>query len=104
MIISTSNATLQVPSLRPWVIWNKFIKKEKIPTNGVTLKDGGNNLSDTEMIANTSNNFFMNLGNTLKIDQDKQLLVGTSNVLNPVLKASEKYNTFFSILDINKDE
>ena len=70
----------------------------------MTLKDGGNNLSDTEMIANTSNNFFMNLGNTLKIDQDKQLLVGTSNVLNPVLKASEKYNTFFSILDIKKDE
>ena len=46
----------------------------------------------------------MNLGNTLKIDKDKQLLVGTNNVLNPVLKASEKYNTFFSILDIKKDE
>ena len=70
----------------------------------MTLKDGGHNSSDTEIIANTSNNFFMNLGNTLKIDKDKQLLVGTNNVLNPVLKASEKYNIFFSILDIKKDE
>ena len=70
----------------------------------MTLKDGGHNSSDTEIIDNTSNNFFMNLGNTLKIDKDKQLLVGTNNVLNPVLKASEKYNTFFSILDIKKDE
>ena len=70
----------------------------------MTLKDGGNNLSDAEMIANTSNNFFMNLGNTLKINKDKQLLVGTNNVLNPVLKASEKYNTFLSILDIKKNE
>ena len=64
------------------------------------LKDGGKILSDTEMVADTFNKFFMNIGNTLKIDKDKQFFAGTNDVFDAVLKAIKKYDAYPSILHI----
>ena len=44
----------------------------------------------------------MNIGNTLKFDKDKQFLVETNNVFDPVLKAIRKYSAHPSILSIKK--
>ena len=40
----------------------------------------------------------MNTENTLKIDKDKQFLVETNDVFDPVLKAFKKYSAHPSIL------
>ena len=42
----------------------------------------------------------MNIGKTLKIDKDKQFLVETNDVFDPVLKAIKKYSAHPSILRI----
>ena len=42
----------------------------------------------------------MNIGKTLKIDKDKQFLVETKDVFDPVLKAIKKYSAHPSILRI----
>ena len=66
------------------------------------LRDGGKVISDTERVADAFNKFFVNIGNTLKIDKDKQCLVETNNVSDPVLKAIKKYSAHPSILSINE--
>ena len=69
-------------------------------TNRVILRDGGKIISDTEKVADTFNKFFVNIGKTLKIDKDKQFLVETKDVFDPVLKAIKKYSAHPSILRI----
>ena len=44
----------------------------------------------------------MNIRNTLKIDKDKQFLVETNNIFDPVLKAIKKYSSHPSILSIKE--
>ena len=44
--------------------------------------------------------FFVNIGKTLKIDKDKQFLVETNDLFDPVLKAVKKYSAHPSILRI----
>ena len=44
----------------------------------------------------------MNIGNTLKIDKDKQFLVETNSVFDSVLKAIKKYSSHPSILSIKE--
>ena len=44
----------------------------------------------------------MNIGNTLKIDKDKQFLFETNDVFDPVLKEIKKYSAHPSILSIKK--
>ena len=44
----------------------------------------------------------MNIGKTLKIDKDKQFLVETNDVFDPVLEAIKKYSAHPSILRIKK--
>ena len=66
------------------------------------LRDGGKIISDTEKVADTFNKFFVNIGNTLKIDKDKQFLAETNDVFGPVLKAIKKYSTHPSILTLKK--
>ena len=51
------------------------------------LRDDGKIISETEMVADTFNNFSVNLENTLNIDKDKQFVVEAKNVFDPVLKA-----------------
>ena len=46
--------------------------------------------------------FFVNIGKTLKIDKDKQFLVETNGVFDPVLKTIKKYSTHPSILRIKE--
>ena len=46
--------------------------------------------------------FFVNIGKTLKIDKDKQFLVETNDVFDPVLKAIKKYSAHPSILRIKE--
>ena len=55
------------------------------------LRDGGKVISDTERVADTFNKFFVNIGNTLKIDKDKQFLVDI-----------KKYSAHPSILSIKE--
>ena len=57
-------------------------------------------MSDTEKIADTFNKFFVNIGKTLKIEKDKQFLVETKDVFDPVLKAIKRYSAHPSILRI----
>ena len=71
-------------------------------TKRVILRDGGKIISDTEKVANTFNKLFVNTGNTLKVDQDKQFPVETNNVSDPVLRAIKKYSAHPSILSVEK--
>ena len=82
-----------------WVVKPNFSNKI-LGTNRVILRDGGKIISDTEKVADTFNTFFVNIGKTLKIDKDKQFLVETNDVFDPVLKAIKKYSTHPSILRI----
>ena len=66
------------------------------------LRDGGQNISDTEKVADTFNKVFVNIGNALKIDKDKQFLVGTNDVSDPVLKIIKKYSAHPIILNIKE--
>ena len=66
------------------------------------LRDGGKVISDTETVADTFNSFFVNIGNTLKIDKDKQFLFETNDVFDPVLKAIKKYSANPSVLSIKE--
>ena len=47
--------------------------------------------------------FFVNIGNTLKIDKDKRSPVETKDVFDPVLKAVKKYSAHPSILRIKEN-
>ena len=49
-----------------------------VDSNRVILRDSGKSISDTGNVVDTFNKFFVNIGNTLKIDKDKQFLVVTS--------------------------
>ena len=66
------------------------------------LRDDCKIISDTEKVADTFNKFFVNIGKTLKIDKDKQFLVETNDVFDPVLKAIKKYSAHPSILRIKE--
>ena len=66
------------------------------------LRDGGKLISDTEKVADTFNKFFVSIGNTLKIDKEKQFLVEKNDISDPVLKAIKKYSTHPSILSIKE--
>ena len=66
------------------------------------LRGGCKFISDTEKAADTFNRFFVNIGNTLKIDKDKRFLVQANNVFDPVLKAIKKYRAHLSILSIKE--
>ena len=55
------------------------------------------------MVADAFKKCFVNMGNTLKIDNDdKRLPVGTNNVPDPLLKKIKKYNTQPNILSIKE--
>ena len=71
-------------------------------TKRVILRDGGKIISDTEKVADTFNKLFVNTGNTLKIDEDKQFPVETNNVFDPVLRAIKKYSAHPSILSVKE--
>ena len=52
------------------------------------FRDGGKITSDIEKVADTFHKFFANIGKTLtRIDKDKQFVVETNDVIDPVLKA-----------------
>ena len=67
------------------------------------LRDVGKIISDKEKVTDTFNKFFMNIGKTLRIDKDKQFLVETNDVFDPVLKAIKKYSARLSILWIKEN-
>ena len=83
-----------------WMVVKPNFSNKILGTNRVILKDGGKIISDTEKVADTFNKFFVNIGKTLKIDKDKQFLVETNDVFDPVLKAIKKYSAHPSILRI----
>ena len=70
-----------------WRVVNPNFSNKILDTNRVILTDGGKIISDTEWVADTFNKRFVNIGKALKIDKDKQFLVETKNVFDPVLKA-----------------
>ena len=78
-----------------WRVVKPNFSNKILGTNRVILRDGGKVISDTERVADTFNKFFVNIGNTLKIDKDKQFLVETNDV--PVLKAVKKYSVSINI-------
>ena len=62
----------------------------------------GKIISNTEKVADTFNKFFVSIGNTLKVDKEKQFLVEKNDISDPVLKAIKKYSTHPSILSIKE--
>ena len=97
------------PSCIDLMLTNKqerFLKANTIEiplgTNRVILRDGSKVMSGIERVADTFNKFFVNIGNTLKIDKDKQFLVETNDVFDPVLKAIKKYSAHPSVLSIKE--
>ena len=54
------------------------------------LTDGGKIIPDTEKVADTSSKFFVNIENTLKIDKDKQFIIETNGLFNPVFKRNSE--------------
>ena len=64
-----------------WRVVKPNFSNKILGTNSVMLRDDGKIISDTEKIADTVNKLFVNIGNSFKIDKDKQFLVGTNDVL-----------------------
>ena len=85
-----------------WRVVTPNFSNKIVGTNRLVLRDGGKTISDTEKVADTFNKFFVNIGKTLKIDKDKQFLVETNDVFDPVLKAIKKYSAHPSILRIKE--
>ena len=85
-----------------WRVVKPNFSNKILGTNRVILRDGGKIISNTEKVADTFNRFFVNIGNTLKIDKNKQFLVETNDVFDPVLKAIKKYSAHPSILRITE--
>ena len=85
-----------------WRVVKPNFSNKILGTNRVMLRDGDKIISDTEKVADTFNKFFVNIGKTLKIDKDKQFLVETNDVFDPVLKAIKKYSAHPSILRIKE--
>ena len=83
-----------------WRVVKPNFSNKILGTNRVILKDGGKIISDTEKVADTFNKFFVNIGKALKIDKEKQFLVETKDVFDPVLKAIKKYSVHPSIVRI----
>ena len=72
-----------------WRVLTPNISNKVLGTNRLILRDGVKIMSNTEKVADTLNRFFVNIGNTLKIVKNKQL-VETNDVFDPVLKAIKK--------------
>ena len=85
-----------------WRVVKPNFSNKILGTNRVILRDGGKVISDTERVADTFNKFFVNIGNTLKIDKDKPFLVETNDVFDPFLKVIKKCSAHPSILSINE--
>ena len=85
-----------------WRVVKPNFSNKILGTNRVILRDGVKIISDTENIADTFDNFFVNIGNTFKIDKDKQFLLETNDVFDPIFKAIKKYNAHPSILSIKE--
>ena len=83
-----------------WRVVKPNFSNKILGTNIVILRDGGKIISDTEKVADTFNKFFVNIAKALKVDKDKQFLVETKDVFDPVLKAIKKYSAHPSILRI----
>ena len=66
------------------------------------IRDGGKIISHTEKVADTFNKFLVNIGKTLKIDKDKQFLVGAYDIFDPALRAIKKYSAHPSIVRIKE--
>ena len=85
-----------------WRVVKPNFSNKILGTNRVILRDGGKIISDTEKDADTFNKFFVNIEKTSKTDKDKQVLVETNEVFDPVLKTIKKYSTHPSILRIKE--
>ena len=81
-----------------WRVVKSNFSNKIVGTITVILRDGSKTISVTEKVGDTFNKFFVNIGNTLKIDKDKRFLVESKNVFDPVLKAIKKYSAHPSIL------
>ena len=54
-----------------WRVVKLNFSNKVLGTNRAILRDGDKVISDTGKVADTFNTFFVNIGNTLKIDKDK---------------------------------
>ena len=83
-----------------WRVVKPNFSNKILGTNRVILRDGGKIISDTEKVADTFNKFFVNIGKALKIDKDKQFLVETKDVFDPVLKAIKNIALILAFLEL----
>ena len=85
-----------------WRVVKPNCSNKILVTNRVILRDDCKIISDTEKAADTFNKFFVNIVKTFKIGKDKQFLVETNDVFDPVLKAIKKYSAHPSILRVKE--
>ena len=74
-----------------WRVVKPNFSNKIVGTNRVILRDCGKIICGAGKVADTFNKFFVNIGNTLKIDKYKRFLVEANDVFDPVLKAVKKY-------------
>ena len=80
-----------------WRVVKPNFSNKILGTNRVILRDGGKVISDTERVADTFKKFFVTIGNTLKIDSDKQFLFEINDVLDPAIKKHSAHPSILSI-------
>ena len=85
-----------------WRIVKSNFSNKIVTTDRVILRDSGKIISNTEKVADNLTKFYMNTGNTLKINKDKRSLVETNDLFHPVLKEIKKYSTHGSIPNIKE--
>ena len=85
-----------------WSVVKPNFSSKIVGTNRVILRDCGKIICDAGKVADTFKKFFVNIGNTLKIDKYKRFLVEANDVFDPVLKAIKKYSAHPSILRITE--
>ena len=111
-IMSENRKTIICPLNIKWIIdikssWRvvqpKF-SKTVVTTNRVILRYGEEVMSGRLKVADTLNIFFVNAGNTLRIDRDKRFLLETNNIFDPVLMTLKKHSANPSVININKNK
>ena len=76
---------------------NRFKLKKGVNNEKITLVENDEIISNNDEIAETLNNFFINVIRNLNIPQYEDPTTDADNIVDPVFKAIEKFKTHSSI-------
>ena len=98
----SSNVSRPTDNKNFWRVVKQNFLNKIVATNRVTLRYGGKIICNTEKVADTFNNLFVNIESILKIDKDKQFLVETNDVFDAVLKVLRNIALILAFLPSEK--